>query len=74
MNIDPDRLTLCHQMRYYDNSGVEEEDSAGLTSIPLPENSNFVSPTVHIRTVRAFVYLPNVVKQECHYKGSHNIT
>nr|CAG4649968.1 EOG090X01U4 [Sida crystallina] len=38
------------QMRYYDNTGVEEEDSAGLTSIPLPENSNFVSPTVHIRT------------------------
>jgi len=37
------------QMTCYDRN-VEEEDSSILTSVPLPDNANFVSPTVHIRT------------------------
>lgn len=40
------------QMRLYENNAAEGEDSASLTSIPLPQNSNFsASPTIHIRTV-----------------------
>ena len=38
-------------MQCYDKGGFEEQDS-GLTSIALPENSNFISPTVQIRTVK----------------------
>ena len=40
-------------MTCYDHGGVEEDDSSILTaSVPTTETANFISPTVHIRTVR----------------------
>lgn len=40
-------------MTCYDHGGVEEDDSSILTaSVPTAETANFISPTVHIRTVQ----------------------
>lgn len=43
-------------MSCYEHSGVEEEDSSIMTaSAPAAESANFISPTVHIRTVRKYI-------------------
>ena len=45
-------------MTCYDHGGVEEDDSSILTaSVPAAESANFISPTVHIRTVNTYIYI-----------------
>ena len=56
-------------MTCYDHGGVEEDDSSILTaSVPAAESANFISPTVHIRTVNTYIYIYIGGNGECYRK------